>query len=279
MVVASVSPSESTATLELFSLPITNGIVRPPFMIKVAALGLPFVDDGCRIARVDFYPYFVKNLVIRENRLLYNASIDAAKPFVSTKSDNIIFVYLNIGSGYGYDNISFIVHSSTLLRHTLTSHSHGNMRDPVPWQFWGPPVTRWYEGGRHVGGGPVTCGHRCLLRQGYPRAWELWDFNPYRVRRMERGFAVENETTRLTIETEPSCAKSHGIKEGIYSSLPFVKLVPKKWHRYTYTGLYEDRVIGEMVSNYSNSPSCYVTLVQQHLAGEGRYLFENLYFG
>jgi hypothetical protein len=258
MLVASVSQSESTAILELFSLPVANGNLGPTSLIKVATLGLPFVDDLCRIARVDFNTLFVKNLVIRDRRLLYKTSIDAT-PFISTNSDNIIFVHLNVGSSYGYDDISFIVHSSTLLRYTHPSHSHGHGPDLVPWEFWGPAVTRWYDGGIPVGRGPVTCGHRCLLRIDLG-AWEVWDFNPYRVRRLEKGFVVENETSLLTVETEPSCTKSSGFRTGIISSLPFVKLVAKKW-RYTYMALYEHKVIGERVSNCFNF-SIFLTLVQ-----------------
>src|ERR1700760_8162 len=120
IVVASVSPSESTAILELFSLPVTNGTGCPTSMIKVAALGLPSVDDGCRIDRVEFHPPWVKKLVINGNRLLYNASIDAG-PFVNPKFNDIIFAYLMIRTGHGYGHISFVVHHSALLRHALPS--------------------------------------------------------------------------------------------------------------------------------------------------------------
>jgi hypothetical protein len=250
MVIASVSPSESTAVLELFSLPVTNGTGHPTPLIKVAALGLPFVDDDCRIARVDFYPPDNKNLVVSWGKLLYNASVDT-KPFVSPKSNHIIFVLLHIGGEYGYDNISFVVHHSTLLRHIPPSHSRDNVQAPVPWELWGPAATRWHEGGALGPGSQATCGLRCLLAQRLGQ-WELWDFNPYRVRRLEKDFAVENESVRLTVETEPSCVKSPGIKNGIYSSLPFVKLVPKKWPKYDFVGLYEDRIVGQLVSNYSN---------------------------
>lgn len=267
MVLVNITPSESTATLELFSISVTNGDLRPTSMMRVATLRLPFVDNGYRIARVDFCPPFrVKNPVVHEGRLLYDTSIDA-KPFTSAQSDNIIFVTINIGSRQGYDNLSFFVHPSTLLRHIPgpPSRSQGNMSDPtVPWEVWGPTATRWFEGATLAGGGPIICGHRSLLKQRYPGVWEIWDFNPYRVRRLGKGFAVEDETARLTVETEPSCARSNGIEKGIRSSLPFVKLVPKKWD-YTYAGLYEDIAIGE-----------------KYLAGTGeghQYLVEKLYFG
>jgi hypothetical protein len=277
MLVASVSRSASTATLEIFRFPVTNDNLHPTSMInlKVATLGLPFVDDGYRIARVDIYPLFVKNFVIHKHRLLYNTSIDA-KPFVNTKSDNILLLYLNVEGKYGYDNISFIVHSSALLRLTPHNHSHGSMLDVVPWELWGPSVTRWFEGGIVAGEGTVTCGYRCLVRpQDFPAQWELWDFNPYRVRSLGNGFTEDNETSRLTVETEPSCARSHGIMQGIYSSLPFVKHFPKQWD-YTYVGLSDDKVVGKKVSNYFNF-SILLTLVQQPLR-DGRYLIENLYF-
>ena len=247
MVVAIVSPSHSTATLELFSLPVTNGNVRPTSMTKVAALGLPSVDRDCRIRRMAFSPLFVKNLIIRDNRLLYDVSNDA-KLFVNTKSNNIVFACFDIE----YDSVSFVVHTSTLLRYTFSSNSQGNMQDPVPWESWGPAMTRWHKGRiRGISEGPYTCGGRVLLKM-HSRSWELWDFNPYRVRRLGKGFAVENETASLTVETEPSCARPHGIKEGIYSSLPFVKHIPKKWPPYIYANLFEDRVIGQVVSDYSD---------------------------
>jgi hypothetical protein len=192
MVIASVD-SQFTAVLELFSLPVTSGTGHPTPMIKVAALGLPFVDDDCRMT-CDFSPPSINNSVIShwQGKLIYNASIDT-KPFVNPKSNNIIFVSLGIESGDGYDNISFVVHHSTLLRHIRPSHSRGNVQAPVPWELWGPAATRWCEGGRLEEGWQVTCGLRCLLSQRLGR-WELWDFNPYRVRRLGKDFAVENES-------------------------------------------------------------------------------------
>jgi hypothetical protein len=254
IVIASVSRSESTAVLELFRLPVTNGRGRPTPMIKVVALGLPFVDDGYCIYRVDFYPHGVKNLVISQGKLLYNASIDT-KPFVNPKFHNIIFVYLGLEGppGYGHDRMSFVVHHSTLLRYIPPSHSHDNVQASIPWELWGPTATRWHEGGV-LASGQVSCGLRCLLHQRRARRWELWDFNPYRVRRLGKDFVVESESAWLTVETEPSCAKSEGIKNGVYSSLPFVKLVPKKWPKYIFAGLYEDRIVGQLVSDYFDPP-------------------------
>jgi hypothetical protein len=275
MLVVSVSPSESTAVLELFNLPVTNGTGCTP-IIKVAALGLPFVDDGYRIARVDFSCPSVENLVIsRRGKLLYNASIDT-KPFVNPKSNNIIFVHLHIGGGYGYDDISFVVQHSTLLRHIPPSHSRDNVQAPIPWELWGPAATRWYRGGVCAGG---PCGLRCLLRKN--KRWELWDFNPYRVRHLQKkDFAVDNESARLTVETELSCAKCQGIKNGIYSSLPFVKLVPKKWPKYTYAVLYEDRIVGQSVCNFCDPPPLFLkTFVQQDKGRDGLRPLEHLYFG
>jgi hypothetical protein len=219
MLVTSVSRSESTATLDLFRLRVPNSNSRRTSMIKVATLGLPFVDDDCRIARLDIHPVFVKNLVIHKNRLLYNASVDT-KPFLNTKSDSIIFVDLTVSKRREYDYISFVVHSSTLLRLTPPFHSHGSVPDVVPWESWGPAATRWFECPLFAGGGPVTCGYRCLVKPQISSPewapWELYDFNPYRVRSLGKGFAAENETSRLTVEAKPSCARFLSIKQGIY---------------------------------------------------------------
>lgn len=71
-------------------------------------------------------------------------------------------------------------------------------------------------------------------------SWELWDFNPYRVRRLGKNFTSESENASLSIETEPSCVKSGGIiicNEGVYSSLPFVKIILKQWSDYYDMGI------------------------------------------
>jgi len=78
-------------------------------------------------------------------------------------------------------------------------------------------------------------------------SWELWDFNPYRVRRLGKNFTLESEKASLSVETELSCAKSRGIKEGVYSSLPFVKIMPKQWSDYYSMGVYDDQMSGNKV--------------------------------
>lgn len=244
----------STAVLELFSIPVPDGNAGPTPMTKILSLGLPFVDDGCRIARLDFYHPPIENVVIRDNCLFSNMTTDT-KSFISTSSNDIIFASFNIESSYGYDSISFVVHSSALLR-LVSFPCHENMQNSILWESWGPTVTRWFEGTVRCLD-PFACGQRCILK---PRmmmgrtlwetergSWEIWNFNPYRVRRLGKNFTLESENACLSVETEPSYAKSHGIKEGVYSSLPFVKIVPKKWSDYNYMGIYDDRITGRKV--------------------------------
>jgi hypothetical protein len=114
---------------------------------------------------------------------------------------------------------------------------------------WHEDTVCWLE--------PFASGQRCLLRPvsqaRESRSRELWDFNPYRVRRLGKNFRLESEKASLSVETEPSCAKSRGIKDGVYSSLPFVKIVPKRWPDYDYMGVYDDRIYGQMVRTFYNS--------------------------
>ena len=242
-----------TAVLELFTIPVLTGNGGPTPMKKILSLGLPRVDDDCRVARLDFYHPPV-DIFLRDNCLSLKTTTNT-KPFISPSSDDIIFASLNIGTKYGhYDNISFVVHSSALLR-LIPFPPYG--QDTILWESWGPTVTRWHE---DVVGGlfPFASGQRCILKPEWrsaalTRRWELWDFNPYRVRRLGKNFTLESKKASLSVETEPSCAKSRGIKEGVYSSLPFVKIVPKQWYNYSSMGIYDDRVSGERVRTFYHS--------------------------
>ena len=229
-------------------------------MTKILSLGLPRVDDGCRIANFCFYhPPIESNFFIRDNCLFSNKTTDTkpTKPFISTSSDDIIFTTLDIGHPtIGYDNISFVVHSSALLG-LIPFPFHEHMKNTILWESWGPTVTRWHE---HTANWkyPFASGQRCILRPVYMNSrlserWEIWDFNPYRVRRLGKNFTLESEKASLSVETEPSCAKSCGIKEGVYSSLPFVKIIPKQWPDYNCMGIYDDRICGRRVRTSYNS--------------------------
>ena len=57
---------------------------------------------------------------------------------------------------------------------------------------------------------------------------ELWDFNPYRVRHAGSGFTVDDETSRLTVESERSCARSHGNQTRNLFFASFCKACSKK---------------------------------------------------
>lgn len=234
MLVANRSP----AALELFVLPVLGDEGGPAPMTKVAALGLPPVDHGCHIARVLFYSLPTKNAVIHNHRP--HDSAVHTKPFIDASSDDIIVICVNIGSRRGYDNLSLIVHSSVLLRHIST---HVDLHI-VPWHQWGPTSTRCCDGSIF----PIisVCGQRCIVSN--VGSWEIWDFNPYRVKRLGRDFVMETVTGCLSVEGRESCAKSWGIQGGVCTSLPFVKHRPKELPDYSYVFLDCDRVFGERVS-------------------------------
>jgi hypothetical protein len=208
-------------------------------MTKVAALGLPSVDKGCSIASLDFCNLLRKSIVSRMRQQLYDTSI-FAKPFTSASPDDIVFVFVNIRyEGGSYENISLVVHSSTLER-----HARATLQDTIPWQLWGPTTTRWFRSA--MSSRTDVYGQRCLLEG--PTSKEIWEFNQYRVRYLGQGFAMESEAACLSVETEPSCVTSNGLKGGVYSSLPYVKLVLKQLKNDRTTCLDDDRIFCERVS-------------------------------
>ena len=255
-VMAIGSEMPPTAVLELFTIPVLTDNTGPTPMTKILSLGLPSVDDGWRVAQLNFYHPPIENILLRNNCLFSHTTGTDTQPFISTSSNDIVFATLGIGGSYGYDNISFVVHSSALLQ-LISIPSHEHIENTIPWESWGPTVTRWHE--YTVRGlKPFASGQRCILQpRTWPwmgsHSWELWDFNPYRVRRLGENFTLESEKASLSVETEPSYARSHGIKKGVYSSLPFVKIIPKQCSDYHSMGVYNDRISGTKVRTFYNS--------------------------
>jgi hypothetical protein len=208
-------------------------------MTKVAALGLPSVDEGYSI-RLDFRNLPPKTIVSRMRQQLHDASI-FAKPFTNASSD-IISVTVLIRRRNSFDQLYFVVHSSTLQR-----HARATLQDTIPWQMWGPTATRWYPCAKP--GTRDVCGQRCLSVK------EIWDFNQYRVRYLGQGFAMESEAACVSVVTKPSRVTSHGLKGGVYSSLPYVKLVLKQLKNpgITITWLDDDRIFSGPVSPIASS--------------------------
>jgi hypothetical protein len=211
-------------------------------MTKVAALGLPSVDEGCNIARLDFRNLPPKSIVSRMHQQLHDASI-FAKPFTNASLDIISVVFTirsPIGSYDQYDHPCFVVHSST-----LQHHARATLQDTIPGQMWGPTTTRWYP---H----PTinVCGQRCILDG--PTSKEIWDFNQYRVRYLGQGFETESEAACVSVVTEMSCVTSHGFKGGVYYSLPYVKLVLKQLKNHGATCLDDDRIFCVVSPSHSS---------------------------
>jgi hypothetical protein len=229
--------NHSLAALELFMLPQSKDHTGPIPISKVGELKLPPLDEGCIVCSITFENVLVKDSVTRK-RQTHDSAI-FTKPFSSALSD-IIFVSLLVMSKVGYNSVSFAVHSSTLLSHAPSS-SHENLENMIPWHVWGPTSTRWFP--CRLGSPNNICGQRCLLVGSPHGSREIWDFNPNRIRSLGQHFATESDTARVSVESDPSYITVPGLKEAVCSSLPFVKIVPKKWDRHEATCLDDDRII------------------------------------
>lgn len=233
--------------LQLFTLPLVNTDAGPKPLTRIGELGLPPLNNGFDIGHLVFWNMPGENLVAG-NKCLRSDVDTYTKPFIKA-SDDIISVLVNVRDERGapglIDNLSFVVHLSALLHHHSSFSSYGNPQDirVLPWRMWGPPVTRWFD---HAYESRNVCGQRCLLTNLL--TWKICDFNPYRVRRLGKDFAEESETSRLSVETAMSCVKSDGIKDGVYSSLPYVKVAPKQWPLRGRISLDDDRILIQRVS-------------------------------
>lgn len=227
-VIVVANNDEFGASLDLFTLPKPQGDAIPTPMMKVAKLCLPKADQS--IYRLVFCNPPAKNGTPRSNRPLDNAAV-SIKPFTNPPGNNIIRCWF---LGDGSEHFSAIVHSSTLLRYATPQHFKS-----IPWDEWNSYA-------------------RCILDQAgsmatdfsgqrFLKGNEIWDFNQYRVKRLGKDFATETKTAHISVVTEISRVGVIDCKNPIYSSLPYVRIVPKLWE---IACLDDDRMFTAPVSNY-----------------------------
>jgi hypothetical protein len=226
-----VVANHSEKSLDLFTLPEPQGDTGRTPMTKVAKLWLP--NTSHPIIKMRFCNPPAKNGTPHGNRQIDDAAI-SIKPFTNAP-DHIIYCCVTTNTNFT-GTFSLIVHSSTLLHYAT-----GQDFNSIPWEEWSS-AARCFSGRTREW--TSFSGQQLLGRQT-----EIWDFNQYHVKRLGKGFAVETETAHISVITKTSCVYVMD-DESFYSSLPYVKTVPKR--RWVFQCLDDDRIFA--VSTYQFPP-------------------------
>jgi hypothetical protein len=219
---------EFEASPDLFTLPKPHDKGRTP-MMKVAKLFLPEADHS--VYGLAFCNPPAKNGIPRSNRLVDNAAV-SIKPFTNSPDNNIIHCSVSLTCDED-DYFSVIVHSSALLHYATPQYFKS-----IPWEEWN--LFAWCI--RDEGCKATDISGQRLLTDN-----EIWDFNQYRVKQLGKDFAVETETAHISVVTEISRVGVIDCDNPIYSSLPYVRIVPKRWKTACFD---DDRIFTIPVSNY-----------------------------
>jgi hypothetical protein len=143
------------------------------------------------------------------------------------------------------------------LSNPLAAHAQGGQ---IPWQDWGPPVTRWISSPLDVYRATITKGQRFAAIQSItsesgfelPAPICIFDFNPYLVRRLlhfPRSIESPTSVTRVvsgrdllhpTLSGEPFAGE-------VWSELPYVECSSKEKFDYSYVFIDEERIVGMKV--------------------------------
>ena len=222
------------AALDLFTLSNDHGATS---MTKTAALCLPSFDPHWNLQEFCFCDISTRGSCPSRS----HQATSFVKPFIADTPDDVVLLVVSLRHEIAFEQLSFIVCPSAIIHH------NSNFEQTIPWDSWGSPATRWFYGSLPNN---CVCGYQCL--RSFQSSMEVLDFNPYRVKYLGKGFVSDNETGRLTVETEPSVVYSPWIPGGLYSSLPYVKLLlkyPNLKLYYVYNDIFldDDRIFMQCV--------------------------------
>jgi hypothetical protein len=235
-------PNTVENVLEFWNIPSTPDMAptRP-----IGALGLPALREGL----------YLGILSCRGEPSPFGSGLPySTLPFHSSSMDAIVIFNLRVeGVGIAPNNrFSMFVHRRALLAlcPDATTSPISQPDDDVdvniiPWDRWGPSVTRWVDTGvmptRWI---TTTAGQRCALRfarnEDDPSPIVILDFNPTSLKRAATG----NNSSRRRFVTKPTEIVHRSFQAPILSALPYTCYTPPNVFRYDGLLMDEERLIG-----------------------------------
>ena len=211
------------------------------------------------------------------SRSAFPSYVRASKPFANDPSRAIIVLTLEICHPSTLqrqiqqfeseqtvtrgDNFSIIVHRRALQDHIVFDEfgrpSIGILESKLPWDVWGPPVTRWIRGVGGAGFIGTTYGQRCISDNpvGDCRKFvlDILDFNPWNVRlarsQLDAGLAPNAVVTVMDGTDENEDIFSYKVfASDITCRLPYVRLRVRADNSNWFTHITEGHLIDLSVS-------------------------------
>lgn len=229
----------STLTLEFWDT--ASAPTRP-----LGALGLPSLSQGNYIFRMSCHCE------------LGTAGPYSSKPFYAASDEAIAIFNIQVNHETA-DSFSMFVRRKSLLGLCPSQHEFNEDApfEVIPWDAWGPDVTRWMQ--RSISSDPAftTAGARAVLREKN-MGLIVVDFNPARVQgirtQQKRRLSDEESPEMKTwVEDGETVIVNPAWTSPLVSRLPYVA---RLWGTYEYDAvmLDEERLIGLLV--HVSFPHC-----------------------
>jgi hypothetical protein len=238
-------PNISEGVLEYWEVPSTpdNAPTHP-----IAALGLPALNGGYSFSMISCRG---------EPNPVADGMPYSTQPFHSSPMDAIVIIKLRvqgIGADVPENTFSIFVHRRALLELCSGITSSPALQpddatdidiDEIPWDLWGPFLTRWLEAGFiPISWITTTCGQRCVFRltrsRDEPSGIGVLDFNPMSVKRA----ALGQGSRPILCIIEPGEIVHTSFQEPVISGLPCACYVLSEMFNYDGLLMDEERLIG-----------------------------------
>ncbi|KAG6867944.1 hypothetical protein C0993_009256 [Termitomyces sp. T159_Od127] len=242
-----ILPNGSSGTLDLFIISPSNPDPSGPIL----RLAFPAITPG----------YSIRAIYGRSEPNPSPSGLPhSTRPFHPTPEDAIAIFKLHIRydgeDAHDWADFSMFTHRSTLLR--LCEERSERPGETVPWEQWGPPVTRWIDAEIVPWWITTSAGQRCVLSitpeavgLGSAPFVMLLDFNPLAVKRAlsvrcKRGKDGSNVDDCPEVNVESSSLESSVFEEVVVSALPYVSVVRYLEENIRFDGVLmdEERLLG-----------------------------------
>jgi hypothetical protein len=221
----------------------------------MGALGLPAISDG----------HFLSMLSCRAEPNPFGSGLPySTLPFHSSSMEAIAIFNLRIERMGTLHSFSMFVHRRTLLAlcpdATISPVSQPVDVDVIPWDRWGPSVTRWWVTGViPTNWVTTTAGQRCVVKfsrdEHAPSSILILEFNPRRL----KSAGARNSTLYQT--SHPTRIVHSSFQEPVVSALPFFCYASPDNFRFDGLLIDEERLIGLHVR--SRLPYCVYILTNR----------------
>jgi hypothetical protein len=274
-------PDSHRCALHIYQVPSTSS--PTPYIRLVQTLNLPTLKSS--VFLTDFCSHSAPHST---HPSTFPPHFPSSRPFLSEPESAIITFSFAVSliENDNTDYFSMVVHKKSLVDLVPLNVYEGTSTPSLPWESWGPPVTRWFIidetatefSMNSYGQRYVQCTPSVFVSPSTPRIITLYDFNPWRVRYVQHhqdqilASVLEHPNLiqiKFSREDTSSNAQNTQLNEdgdrelealledvcvtdkftsNIIGKLPCIAYCSTKWPRYDGLFIDDERLIGIYVS-------------------------------